>query len=131
MHVHIHLRTTHARTYIPTNHPCTYIYTYEPPMHVHIHLRTTHARTYIPIGNVTSFGRARFELISYKFLLYANETFYYRNYKIYHPQDFKLLDNISTVAYVIKSRRYAYAICMLNILQGARKNAEVLHMHIR
>jgi hypothetical protein len=44
------------------------------------------------------------------------------------PRDFKLLVNRSTVASVIKSRRYAYAICMLNILQGARKNVEVLQM---
>jgi hypothetical protein len=45
-----------------------------------------------------------------------------------HAQDFKLLVNRSTVAPVIKSRRSAYAIGMLNILQGARKNIEVLHM---
>jgi hypothetical protein len=45
-----------------------------------------------------------------------------------HPQDFKLLVNRSTVASVIKSRRSAYAICMLNILQGAGENAEVLQM---
>jgi hypothetical protein len=43
-----------------------------------------------------------------------------------HPQDFKLLVNRSTVAAVIQSRRYSYAIFMLNMLQGARKNTEVL-----
>jgi hypothetical protein len=47
--------------------------------------------------------------------------------KNYH-QDFKLFVNRSTVASVIKYRRSAYAICMLNILQGASKNAEVLQM---
>jgi hypothetical protein len=35
----------------------------------------------LTIGNVTSFGRARFELISYKFLLYGNEIFFVQNYK--------------------------------------------------
>jgi hypothetical protein len=43
------------------------------------------------------------------------------------PQDFKLLVSRSTVASV-KKKRSAYAICMLNILQGARENAEVLQM---
>jgi hypothetical protein len=41
---------------------------------------------------------------------------------------FKLLVNRLTVASVIQSRRYRWATCMLNILQGARKNAEWLQM---
>jgi hypothetical protein len=45
-----------------------------------------------------------------------------------HPQNFKLLVNRSTVASVVNKVVLAYAICMLNILQGARKNAEVLQM---
>jgi hypothetical protein len=48
-----------------------------------------------------------------------------------HPQDFKLLVSRSTVASVINTEDLAYAICMLNILQGAGKHAEVLQMNFR
>jgi hypothetical protein len=59
-------------------------------------------RIILATGSSTRLVCPRFLIISYRFLLYANETFFYRNYEKRHPQDFKLLFNSSTVAAVIK-----------------------------
>jgi hypothetical protein len=48
-------------------------------------------------GSATRLVCPRFELISYKFMFYQNETFFSSKLQKSHPQDFKLLVDLPEI----------------------------------